>query len=112
MKFPYKKYAPKTLRPVIPIEIIYEDESITYEVLVDSGADCNIFDSQLGEVLGINISSGRKSEIAGITGVGQPLFIHKVDLRVGWTPSESYRSRVSQTYWSVWIWCRWSNRIF
>lgn len=46
MKFRYKKYGPGILRPIIPIEIIYQNRSVGYEVLVDSGADFCIFDSQ------------------------------------------------------------------
>jgi len=41
MKFRYKKYGSGILRPVIPIEIIYKDIAVPYEVLVDSGADYN-----------------------------------------------------------------------
>jgi len=63
MKFKYKKYAPGILRPVIPIEIIYKNRSIPYEVLVDSGADFCIFDAQIGEILEIDITSGEQREV-------------------------------------------------
>ena len=59
MKFRYKKYGSGILRPVIPIEIIYKDIAVPYEVLVDSGADYNIFDAQLAEILGIEIHLGK-----------------------------------------------------
>lgn len=61
MKFRYKEIAPQYTRPIIPIEIINEkdrSQSIKYEVLVDSGADLNIFDAEIGEAIGIDISSG------------------------------------------------------
>jgi len=45
MKFRYKKYGPSILRPIIPIEIVYKDKSVPYEVLIDSGADFCIFDA-------------------------------------------------------------------
>ena len=38
MKFRYKKFG-HFLRPVIPITVRYQDRSIGYEVLIDSGAD-------------------------------------------------------------------------
>jgi len=60
MKFRYKKYGPGILRPVIPVEIAHQDRSVPYEVLVDSGADFCIFDSQIGELLGIDITRGEK----------------------------------------------------
>lgn len=83
MKFRYKKYAPGIIRPVIPIEIIFEDKMVSYEVLVDSGADCNIFDAQIADILQIKLTSGKKSEIAGITGTVESFYIHKLDLKVG-----------------------------
>lgn len=61
MKFRYKKYAPGVLRPVIPIEITFQNRSVPYEVLVDSGADFCIFDAAIGELLDIDIESGRKN---------------------------------------------------
>lgn len=81
MKFRYKKYAQGTLRPVIPIEIIFEDRAVPYEVLVDSGADFCIFDAQIGEILGIDIISGEKQEVWGITGVGEYYYVHPVTLK-------------------------------
>lgn len=83
MKFRYKKYSTTILRPVIPIEIIYQDKSVRYEALVDSGADINIFDADIAQILGIDLTSGEKSTVSGITGVGEPYYIHKVDLRIG-----------------------------
>ena len=83
MKFRYKKYGSGILRPVIPIEIIYKDIAVPYEVLVDSGADYNIFDAQLAEILGIEIHLGKIAKVAGITGVEKTYFIHKLNLKVG-----------------------------
>ncbi len=83
MKFHYKKYASGILRPVIPIEIVYKDKMVSYEVLVDSGSDCNIFDAQIADILGLHLRSGKKSEIVGITGNPEPVYIHKLDLRIG-----------------------------
>lgn len=63
MKFRYKKYAPGTLRPVIPFEIVYRDIVVPYEVLVDSGADICIFDAQIAEILGINLEVERSKKL-------------------------------------------------
>ena len=71
------------LRPVIPIEIIYKDKSVSYEVLIDSGADFCIFDAQIGEILGIPIEEGEKFEVAGITGDKEPIYFHPLEIRVG-----------------------------
>lgn len=83
MKFQYKKYGHEILRPVIPIEIIYKNRSVSYEVLVDSGADFCIFDAQIAEILDIDIFSGEKQEVWGITGIGEPYYVHPVTIKIG-----------------------------
>ncbi len=83
MKFRYKKYSPTILRPVIPVEITYKNQIVPCEVLVDSGADFCIFDAQIGELLGIDIESGERQEVAGITGVKEPYYVHEVTINVG-----------------------------
>jgi hypothetical protein len=83
MKFRYKKYATGLLRPVIPIEIIYKDKSVPYEVLIDSGADFCIFDAQIGEILGVPIEEDEQFEVAGITGEKEPIYLHLLEIKVG-----------------------------
>lgn len=56
---------------------------IRYEVLVDSGADVNIFDAEIGEILKINIEEGEKRRVGGITGVKQEYFLHQIKINVG-----------------------------
>lgn len=88
MKFQYKKYQQGVLRPVIPIEVVYNNRSVPYEVLVDSGADFCIFDAQIGEILGIDIAAGERKEVYGITGVGEDYYVHPVTIKVGGWPQE------------------------
>lgn len=83
MTFRYKRYGPKTIRPVIPVDILRGGRSVTYEVLVDSGADECLFDAQIGELLGIDVPTGRKQAVAGITGVEETAYTHAVTIRVG-----------------------------
>ncbi len=83
MKFRYKKYAPGILRPIIPIEIITKDTTLTYEVMVDSGSDANIFSSELAYRLGIDLTKGDKGEVAGITGKSSSFYYHNIDIKVG-----------------------------
>ncbi|MBI3443627.1 aspartyl protease family protein [Candidatus Woesebacteria bacterium] len=83
MKFRYKKYGPNVLRPVIPVEIIHQDMSVPYEVLVDSGSDTNIFDAQLVDVLGLNLYDGKQAQVAGVTGVEEVVYVHKLSIKVG-----------------------------
>ena len=87
MKFSYKKIAPDILRPIIPIQIQYQKSApINYEVLVDSGADICIFDAEIGKLLGIDIYSGERKEVRGITGKSEPYFVHEVTIKVGGWP--------------------------
>jgi len=83
MKFRYKKYGPGILRPVIPIEICYNNFCVPYEVLVDSGADFSIFNAQIGELLGMELNKGEIAEVWGITGVGEQYYVHPITIKVG-----------------------------
>lgn len=86
MKFKYKKYSPEVLRPVIPIEIIYNARSVQYEVLVDSGADICIFDAQIADILEVKLKTGKKQAVSGITGTTEFYYIHPVTIKVGGWP--------------------------
>lgn len=83
MKFRYKNYGQGILRPVIPIEVIFNNNSVICEVLVDSGADSNIFSSEIADILGINLTEGEKGEVAGITGESKFFYFHNIDIKVG-----------------------------
>jgi len=85
MKFSYKKIG-NAFRPIIPIEIEHDGKSISHSVLVDSGADVCIFDAEIGELLGLDIESGEKDNVAGITGVAEPYYFHEVVIKVGGWP--------------------------
>lgn len=84
MKFKYKKYGPKFIRPVISIRVSNKDgsKSRRYEVLIDSGADLNIFDAEIAELLGIDLESGQESFVYGITSSEPEPFI---STKFGWT---------------------------
>ncbi|SRR5258708_24097803 len=91
MKFNYKKYSPTIFRPVIPIILEHRGVKVGYEVLVDSGADLNILDAEIADILGINLISGEKSEVSGITGSSEPFYIHRITLIVGGCKCENIR---------------------
>jgi len=82
MKFRYKKFG-QFIRPVIPIKIKNKDRSVNYEALIDSGADLCIFDAEIGELIGIDIASGRRDVVGGIAGQTAEYFIHPVEIEVG-----------------------------
>ncbi len=85
MKFSYKKYG-KIIRPVIPVEIIHGSESIRYEVLVDSGADLCIFNSEIADAIGLEWQKGEKHEVFGIGGKASVYYLLPIEIKVGGWP--------------------------
>ena len=83
MEFKYKKIAPGILRPIIQVNLMHSTKSIQYEVLVDSGADICIFDSVIGELLGLNIVTGEEYFVAGVTGVPEKYYVHDITIDIG-----------------------------
>ena len=88
LKFPLKErsglFGHAILKPIIPIELLYEDKRLRYAALIDSGADFCIFDAEIGEQLGINIQSGTKEIFGGIQEKGgATAFLHKITINIG-----------------------------
>lgn len=91
MNFGYKKFGVgpgAILRPVIPIKLKSQGESFDYEVLVDSGADLCIFHAEIGELLGIDVTKGKKHEVFGVGGKASVYYLNKVKIEVGGWPCE------------------------
>ena len=87
MKFGYKKLSSGVIRPIIPIEVKFKDKVVRYFALIDSGADLNIFHSEIAELLGLDVTQGEECLVSGITqGEVQKYYVHQVSLIVGgWT---------------------------
>ena len=83
MTFKYKRIAPGLLRPIIPILLQAKSDPIKVEVLVDSGADICIFDTQIGELLGLNVKKGKIGSVTGVTGAEEQTYSHNIILDVG-----------------------------
>ena len=72
------------LKPIIPITIKFKKTALDYAVLLDSGADFNVFHSDIGEYLGLDISSGPKEYFGGIEETGGAVaYLHKIKLIIG-----------------------------
>ena len=81
---PSKFFGNSVLRPIIPVGIFHNKNSLKYAALIDSGADFNIFDAELGEYLGIEIKSGVKETFGGVQERGgAEVFLHEVTLNIG-----------------------------
>lgn len=93
MKFPYKLiplpqksdiFGFSILRPIIPIKLFGEMGEFQYEVLLDSGADFCIFDAEIGEALGLDITSGAVERFSGVQDAEASLaYLHTIAISVG-----------------------------
>ncbi len=87
MKFTYKKFTLaggiEILKPIIPIGLLFNKKFIRYEALIDSGADFNIFNAEIGELLDIDICSGKRIKFAGIAGKPFEVYLHNLTLEIG-----------------------------
>lgn len=77
MKFPYKKIPvidPKTqevshvFRPIIPVTLSFKGNSVSYEVLIDSGADECVFDTEIAKILRLPLNEEKEKSFGGISG--------------------------------------------
>jgi predicted aspartyl protease len=83
MKFPYLKYG-SFYRPVVPVTLVHDSQRFTTRTLLDTGADISIVRSEIGEQIGLEVTSGIKYTIAGVGGttIG---YYHMLDLVLGGT---------------------------
>lgn len=63
--FKYQK-AERYKRPLIPISLRFQNKKINTLALIDSGADFNVFHSDLAQLLDINLDSLKEIEFGGI----------------------------------------------
>ncbi len=88
IKFPYLKYivtsptqkpARYVYRPVIPIKLDLDNRRITFDALVDSGADECTFPAWIARMLGYNVYKGKQKIFSGIGG-SVLAYLHKTHL--------------------------------
>lgn len=110
MKFEYleipnrKPGKPSARRPYIPIRIVHDNKFQDLMCLVDSGADLCLFPAKIGELIGIDIESGKKEQIGGIAENPIVAYIHSVrlivrglsgvDVEAGFTESKGIRAGI------------------
>jgi len=81
MKFPYLKYG-SFYRPVVAVTFVYENQRFTTRTLIDTGADISIVRKEVGEQIGLDVTTGAKCTIAGVGGTTTGYY-HTVDLILG-----------------------------
>jgi len=87
MKFPFFKIPTAIpekwiIRPIIPIRIFGPGESIMVDALIDSGADCSVFNDEIGREIGLNLGAYPIEKLSGIEGGIIPAKLHKIKIQI------------------------------
>ena len=88
MKYRYTSFFPpeKTLkwvkRPLIRIEVFGAKEKRVFDALVDSGADCSLFNLEVAELLDIDLSKAKERKFTGISGTVTGYYLPEVEIKV------------------------------
>ena len=70
--------------PLVPVMAVYDDDqSVEITALVDSGAEHNVFHTQVAEAIGLDLTSDRKVELMGFDGTSAAGHLATVELWVG-----------------------------
>jgi len=85
--FPGKKWIS---RPVLSVTLIKNGKEITTQALIDSGSDYNIFNAEIGDVLGLNIKEGKKLYFWGTSEKKQLAYYHNIIIKIGGWEYECY----------------------
>ncbi len=81
-KFKYVKIG-NFYRPLIDITLCNGSQTAKYAVLVDSGADFNVFHSDVASLLGLDISLAKPVEFGGIKDDGKPCIGYLCAIEIG-----------------------------
>jgi len=88
MKYRYTSFYPpdRTFKwikkPIISIEVFGPNGSKEFGALLDSGADCSLFNTEIAEVLNINLSNAKPVKFTGISGQIGGFRLEKVKIKV------------------------------
>jgi len=90
IRFPYVKYLVSRptqkkeeyiYRPVIPVKLSLEKKIVTFDALIDSGADECTFPGWIAETLGHNVYKGKQKIFSGIGG-SVLSYLHKTEIEL------------------------------
>ena len=88
MKFPYVKTPHSdpnkkwVARSIIPVTLFGPKGKVHVYALIDSGADRCLFNIEIANEIGINVTAGEANRGYGIEGRGIDIYIHKIRLQV------------------------------
>ena len=76
-----KTYPYQEALPIINVKLIGPRKSLKVKALIDSGADCSLFQAEIAQFLGIPLERGRRITLTGIGGK-VPAFIHHIPIKI------------------------------
>lgn len=83
LKFPAKGFKDKWIvRPFIPIKIFGPKDNWEGYALVDSGADRSLFNAEIAEMIGLDLTKGQTEHFGGISGDPVTAYLIPVKLQV------------------------------
>jgi len=83
MRFDYTRFDSSRLRPLVDVVVRYGGREASYVLLVDSGADINVFSGELARELGITLEDGEMLDVRAATGDEAVPWRHPVTITVG-----------------------------
>jgi len=69
-------------RPVIEIILLKGEKFVGYPVIIDSGADYNIFHAEVADILGINLTKGDNRDIFGLGNQKIKGYEHNIQIKI------------------------------
>lgn len=83
LRFRYSKFPGGIYFPVVDIAVTHPQKSnsaftYTYKAIIDSGASGCVFHAGIGESIGLDIKSGRRLSLAGVTEGRGEQYLHQV----------------------------------
>jgi len=70
------------LKPIVALRISTEYYYQDTAALVDSGADYSIFDAEFAEILGLNLTNGRRKALIGLDGKKHYGYLHRIQIEI------------------------------
>ena len=82
MRIKYTKLGGTFKRPYAEISVNHNGQEEPYLVLVDSGADTNLFSASLADDLGLTLEEGKPVSVQGATGEAATVYEHVITIAV------------------------------
>lgn len=86
IEFPFagKRTALGTLlTPIIPVELLTRKGFVTFQCLLDSGADFTLLPRHVADLVGVDLTTAPSTKTFGVEGGGLAVWVGRVTMRLG-----------------------------